>query len=574
MKFESFLLAAALAAAGPLAGQNVLLEVQGSPTAAAVVACAGDVDGDGIPDLAIGDSYAGLLEIRAGVDGSIIRTITLPPILDAFGNLPSYAVETLGDVDQDGVDDLLVGRVGDALVGIVGFVPQGPGSARVLSGADGSVIHTVAPANGEQSFGFAAIALGDVDGDGVRDFAVGCPRADVGSAIEAGYVRVHSGANGAPIHTHYGSASGARFGQSLALAGDRDGDGIADLVVASNAGGGRAEIFSGGTGAPLAILAAGSTSTAGGFGLGHPDTEVAAGGDFDGDGVTDVALGKRGDSTGGYNAGAIFVFSGANDVVLHASYGAPCDGIGARLELVDVTGDGKADLVAAQRNDLGHTDDVTVISGETGSAAFDTGAISSDLTQIALAGDIDGDGTVDLVGGTDPFGANPGYAAVIASGPVVGAAGQGEVLDVLGDREDVLFVNGESGHGARRLDVPRTSPLTFEVRQPSLAAVPATFAIFGRLGAPDEVEAVALPFGLGTVAVHPAPLFPQAAGLLFTLASSAGPMPGGELLPATPAPWAYVVPPLGFEATFTLQGLVATAPGSFEPTNAVIVRLR
>ena len=72
-----------------------------------------------------------------------------------------------GDVDGDGFADLIVGATGDDNNG------DGSGSARVFSGADGSVLYTFSGDLRIDSFGASVSGVGDVNGDGLADFIVG-----------------------------------------------------------------------------------------------------------------------------------------------------------------------------------------------------------------------------------------------------------------------------------------------------------------------------------------------------------------------------------------------------------------
>ena len=79
-------------------------------------------------------------------------------------------------------------------------------------------------------FGSDIAALGDIDGDGLDDFAIGAPMGD-GLQIDSGVVQAFSGADASLIWTSPGETSGDRFGHALILIEDRDGDGYCDLVV-------------------------------------------------------------------------------------------------------------------------------------------------------------------------------------------------------------------------------------------------------------------------------------------------------------------------------------------------------
>ncbi|MFG0315634.1 MAG: integrin alpha, partial [Planctomycetota bacterium JB042] len=128
----------------------------------AAVAGIGDVNGDGVPDLAAGapGSDAAALDAGAvllfdGKDGSTILSVPGASAGDAFGQ----ALAAAGDVNADGIPDLLAGAPGGAWAGVV-------------SGSNGLPIHAW---TGAADFGAAVADLGDVDQDGQRDVLVGAP---------------------------------------------------------------------------------------------------------------------------------------------------------------------------------------------------------------------------------------------------------------------------------------------------------------------------------------------------------------------------------------------------------------
>lgn len=80
-------------------------------------------------------------------------------------------------------------------------------------------------------FGATVAGPGDLDGDGVPDFAIGSPGADFGGS-NAGRVTAFSGSDGSELF-HFDGTAGHRVGESLDAAGDVDGDGHADIIVAA-----------------------------------------------------------------------------------------------------------------------------------------------------------------------------------------------------------------------------------------------------------------------------------------------------------------------------------------------------
>ena len=155
---------------------------------------------------------------------ALSATFTGASAWDRLGSVVRY----VGDVDGDGKADLAVGTDPRDAAGD----PTALGYVRVLSGADGTEIHAFSGAALDTGYGSRLAALGDVDGDGFADLAIGAPRADL-NFVDAGFIEVRSGADGSILQKVSGQAAGDLFGQSLASAGDVDGDGSADLAVAS-----------------------------------------------------------------------------------------------------------------------------------------------------------------------------------------------------------------------------------------------------------------------------------------------------------------------------------------------------
>ena len=133
-----------------------------------------DVDGDGLADLVVGDTgyvsaagwYAGRVEVRSSADGSLLWHVDSPQAYLGFGE----AVVSPGDVDGDGVADVAVG---------VPQLDRGwrteVGGVVLLAGADGSLLNLWWGGGNGDEFG-TDLACGDFDGDGVaQDLAVGVP---------------------------------------------------------------------------------------------------------------------------------------------------------------------------------------------------------------------------------------------------------------------------------------------------------------------------------------------------------------------------------------------------------------
>ncbi len=288
------------------------------------IASAGDVNADGHVDLIIGAKYDGALGDNAGAayvylgssDG--IDTANETKLLASDGEaweLAGESVSGAGDVDGDGYDDVLMGIRKDehdgSLGGTVRLYRGGPGGVD----ADDETLIVASDSSFYDKFGVTLADLGDLDGDGYDDLAVGATSAD------AGVVYIYPGSASGPDSarelklTPSDGPSGYEFGSALAAAGDLDGDGHADLAVASKAheaglsGSGSVYVYFGdGTGLDpdSEVRLHASDSTEGdGFA-----TALAGLGDIDGDGFGELAIGAPLlDIDGEWDQGQVYVFT-------------------------------------------------------------------------------------------------------------------------------------------------------------------------------------------------------------------------------------------------------------------------
>jgi hypothetical protein len=319
------------------------------------IAAAGDVDSDGTPDVLVGSStfwppaqvvnpvVPGYVQLISGASGAILQQFDPPANVESFG----YAVAGTSDIDGDGVGDVLIGAPGHPS-GDVGYV-------YVHSAATGERIRRDGVAN-TTNFGFALAVLGDLDLDGIDDYAAGAPWADNASTGHfghpGGWVSVHSGATGDVLWSaDAGGQFGSQFGWSLAGAGDSDGDGVAELLVGQRWGGGG--MFTCGAKGHLQVRSGAGGSLlrdhVGLNGCGSFGTSASGVGDLDGDGVEDYASGEAGWVPGIDPDQPLRVFDGASGGLI-ATVASPAPapsraGWGFALSAGDANGDGLQDLL-------------------------------------------------------------------------------------------------------------------------------------------------------------------------------------------------------------------------------------
>ncbi len=242
-------------------------------------------------------------------------THALRRVLDPFGSGYTGPLSVaLGDVNHDGVSDFAVGKG-----------PGSPAAVEILNGKTGKPIASYKPF--PSSFtGGVSVALGDVNGDGKLDLIVGS-----GAGTPA-QVKVFSGSTQQPLVSF--SPFGAFRGGVSVAAGDVNGDGEADVIVGSGPGTApQVKVYSGATSAVLETFSPFAATATGGI-------SVAAG-DLNRDGKADVIVG-----TGPGTTTVVRVFKNATRARLwsYVAFG-PAFSEGVAVSIADVNADGQADLV-------------------------------------------------------------------------------------------------------------------------------------------------------------------------------------------------------------------------------------
>lgn len=314
-----------------------------------------------------------LFEEGCGIDLQILEG-------EVTGDLFGWVSNSAGDLDGDGVEDMIITAPGRDDNGL------GSGSVYVYSTLQETLLFKVDGDATGWVLGHDAATAGDVNGDKVPDIIVGAPA----NAASLGHVRVVSGVDGATIATLTSEAVGNRFGERVHGGGDFNGDGVGDVIVgaplhASRAG--KAYVYSSGDWSLIASFDGTGTVE---FGTG-----VAFVGDLNGDGRDEVMVGARHAGASGEGRAYVFTHDGTIATQLYElAPGGPAVDFGRWFMngQHDVDMDGVPDLYvgdfAGNRADIFSGADGSLIHGLTGTGGFGIGRLTPD---------VDGDGHADAI---------------------------------------------------------------------------------------------------------------------------------------------------------------------------------
>lgn len=480
----------------------------------ASVSSAGDFDGDGYQDLVVGGwstparsyvvfgksgGFSGSFELStlSGGDGS--QGFQLQGT--STGNRP-ISVASAGDVNGDGLDDLVVGS-GNTLHG-ESYVVFGRSDGSLtnfglqnLSGGDGSDGFMIRGASIFERSGNAVHSAGDVNGDGYADLLIGAYAADTNDDnAGAAYVvfgksggfsptlelSTLSGGDGSTGFALYGDGSNRSLGHSVSSAGDVDGDGYDDLLVGTDQGLGEAYLVYGRSGGfaasyQLSSLSSGDGSVGIQLATGVPGANtggsLSAAGDVDGDGFADILVGSHGGDFNVYgdSGGAYVVFGDDFRGQVDTSASASADVLVGTAGNDSVNGLGGADAISTGAgDDTIQVPDVGFFrldgGGGTDTLAFTNpgGGLTLDLSVAASQGKLSGIEIIDL-------GASGAGNDLTVRAVDVARIADGNVLRIDGGAADSVTstgtwtVAGTTTHGADTYDVLTQGAATLEVQQ-------------------------------------------------------------------------------------------------------------
>ena len=442
----------------------------------------GDFNGDGIADMIVGavqaDSYRGAAYVIFGTDSGFPGNINVADLNGTNGfKIPAAAtydyvgvsVANAGDINGDGIDDLIVGAIGvDANGSNSGAAYIIYGKNTAVDGDFGAVVTTGA-LDGTTGFRVTGVALGDqlgisvdgagdVNGDGIDDFIVGAngltnnggafvvfgrDTALLGNFAASFSASILDGTNGFRID---GEVSGDNLGLRVSGLGDVNGDGFDDVGIGASgqdphgSASGAVYVILGrstfGATVSLATLAGNDGFQISGEGGGDQLSRVAGRGDFNNDGIADILVAANFHDAGGANSGAAWII-----------YGIPAQTLIGTPGNDDLTGTGVADS-----GDGGIGQDI--LRGEGGDDELSGGADNDELYGGAdndiLSGDdgadklFGGDGTDELIGGAGGDLLDGGTGADDMTG---GTGDDTYVVDSIGDA--VTELGGEGSDRVR-----------------------------------------------------------------------------------------------------------------------------
>ncbi len=358
-----------------------------------------DVDGDGLPELLIGASYGACVNSDDGYAAIVsTRNGELHRWCGSGGKAFGGSRAWVGDVDGGGIDDV---AIGEPLYYDPVFWGRDTGRIQIYSTETKQLLYEIIGTQMDGRLGSPIVSMDDVDGDGVRDLLVGA--SSYGTSHQ-GQIWVYSMKSGSQVWTRTGSFQSS-FGLRVMGIGDVDGDGVGDCATATDPIGSptRVLVYSGTNGSQLLQV----DGAAGGYVV---NLSLAAPADLDGDGVDDFVFGGTDPNGDGY-LDAYSVVTGAQ---IWRIPGANAELFGAYSCAVgDINHDGFDDFLVTSAyddhdgKDVGRVD---LVSGRSHRSLFRFYAGLAGLqkygTVLTRGVDFNGDSFEDLIIGTAYGGKN------------------------------------------------------------------------------------------------------------------------------------------------------------------------
>lgn len=304
----------------------------------------GDWNGDGEEDIAVG---ALLADEGLGASGSAsVFHNNLVDEWDYYWNLNAdfgRSIRFLGDMDDDGADECLIGAPGESAAG-----SDSCGAVIVWGTVTGWKFSWIGNGTGDK-LGYCVDFVGDADGDDHDDIIAGAPEGDGLLAGNTGYALLLNPRTNSLIRTFYGGEPDSRFGHAVAYAGSiAEGAGYSLLIGAPLASPpGPVPIHSGAVFAyeydGTLIWRINGESPNDYFGCAVSGTS-----DLNGDNINEIIVGARYADPGGItNAGSVYVYSVASKSLLYRVDGTDVGGsFGYSVQgICDVNHDGYDDFV-------------------------------------------------------------------------------------------------------------------------------------------------------------------------------------------------------------------------------------
>ncbi len=405
------------------------------------VRLAGDVNGDGHGDILVGasnydngQSNEGAAFLYLGSSAGINGTQNIRFESNQANAGMGMDVASAGDVNGDGYSDIIVGATlfdhGQTDEGSV-FLYHGQ-----ASGISIAAFMTMEVNQTGAIFGSAVAGVGDVNGDGFSDIAVGAPLYDNGQSNEGAafiYYGAANGPNAVPATILEGNQASAYFGYSVNSAGDVNGDGFGDIIIGAHSydngetDEGAAFVYLGSVSGiqPSSLVTIERNQSNAAFGF-----SVACAGDVNGDGYSDVIVGAQDFDFSQNQEGGAFIYhggpNGIGNLPAWSKYGGQANaffGISV-ASAGDVDGDGFSDVIVGAPNyDFGEVDEgaAFVYYGSSGGILANgwdrieenqpNGGLGN---SVSSAGDVNGDGFGDVLVGASQFSlAQPGEGAAM-----------------------------------------------------------------------------------------------------------------------------------------------------------------